>query len=63
MYRTLLQSVPVAENSYMATSGFVIAGEGVQAASVLLSRKVRSEKRVMAELQKLKDSGICQENR
>lgn len=56
------QSVPVAENSYMATSGFVIAGEGVQAASVLLPRKVRSEKRVMAELQKLKDSGICQEN-
>ena len=55
--------MPVAENSYMATSGFVIAGEGVQAASVLLPRKVRSEKRVMAELQKLKDSGICQENR
>merc|ERR1712012_218644 len=32
------QSVPVAENSYMSTSGFVIAGDNVQAASILLSR-------------------------
>ena len=32
------QSVPVAENSYMSTSGFIIAGDNVQAASVLLSR-------------------------
>ena len=32
------QSVPVAENSYMSTSGFLIAGDNVQAASILLSR-------------------------
>ena len=32
------QSVPVAENSYMSTSGFIIAGDNVQAASILLSR-------------------------
>ena len=56
------QSVPVAENSYMSTSGFVIAGDNVQAASVMLQRKVRSEKRVMEELKKLKDSGICEDN-
>ena len=56
------QSVPVAENSYMSTSGFVIAGEGVEAASVLLQRKVRSEKKVREELQKLKDSGISEDN-
>ena len=52
----------MAENSYMSTSGFVIAGEHVQAASVLLPRKVRSEKKIIVELQKLKDSGICEEN-
>ena len=34
------QSVPVAENSYMSTSGFLIAGDNVQAASILLSRLV-----------------------
>eukprot|EP00090_Calanus_glacialis_P000939 TRINITY_DN10678_c0_g1_i2.p1 TRINITY_DN10678_c0_g1~~TRINITY_DN10678_c0_g1_i2.p1 ORF type:complete len:505 (-),score=106.60 TRINITY_DN10678_c0_g1_i2:35-1549(-) len=56
------QSVPVAENSYMSTSGFVIAGENVQASSVLLPRKVRSEKRIIAELQKLKNSGISEDN-
>ena len=56
------QSVPVAENSYMSTSGFVIAGENVQAASVLLQRKVRTEKKVIEELQKLKNSGINEEN-
>lgn len=56
------QTVPVAENSYMSTSGFVIAGDNVQAASVLLQRKVRSEKKVMEELKKLKDSGICEDN-
>merc|ERR1719153_2094903 len=56
------QTVPVAENSYMSTSGFVITGEHVQAASVLLPRKVRSEKKIIVELQKLKDSGICEEN-
>ena len=70
------QSVPVAENSYMSTSGFLIAGDNVQAASILLSRfqnqsqfgcdvltrKVRGEKKVLAELQKLKDCGIPEEN-
>lgn len=56
------QSVPVAENSYMSTSGFVICGEKVQAASVTLPRKVKNEKKVVTELQKLKDSGICEEN-
>merc|ERR550532_3158291 len=56
------QSVPVAENSYMSTSGFVIAGEKVQAASVRLQRSVRSEKRLVAELEKLKTSGINEEN-
>jgi len=56
------QSVPVAENSYMSTSGFVIAGDNVQAASVLLQRKVRSEKKVMDELLKLKQSGISEDN-
>ena len=56
------QSVPVAENSYMSTSGFVIAGDRVEAASVLLQRKVRSEKKVREELQKLKDSGISEDN-
>jgi len=56
------QSVPVAENSYMSTSGFVIAGDNVQAASILLSRKVRGEKKVLAELEKLKECGIPEEN-
>merc|ERR1719309_1237022 len=56
------QSVPVAENSYMSTSGFVIAGDNVEAASVLLSRKVRSEKKIAAELQKLKSTGISEQN-
>lgn len=56
------QSERVAENSYMATSGFVIAGENVEAASVIIHRKIRSEKKVRAELQKLKDSKICEEN-
>jgi hypothetical protein len=56
------QSVPVAENSYMSTSGFIICGEKVQSASVMLPRKIKSEKKVAAELQKLKDSGICEEN-
>ena len=46
----------------MSTSGFVIAGEGVQAASVRLQRSVRSEKKLVAELQKLKSSGINEEN-
>jgi len=56
------QSVLVAENSYMSTSGFVIAGDNVQAASVLLPRKVRNEKKIIAELQKLKNSGISEDN-
>ena len=75
------QSVPVAENSYMSTSGFIIAGDNVQAASILLSRfetlfflhqltsdivtlirKVKGEKKVLAELQKLKNCGIPEEN-
>jgi len=56
------QSVPVAENSYMSTSGFVIAGENVKASSVLLTRKVRSEKKIAAELQKLKSTGISEQN-
>ena len=55
-------NVQVAENSYMSTSGFVIAGEKVQAASVRLQRSVRSEKRLVAELEKLKRSGINEEN-
>ena len=46
----------------MSTSGFVIAGENVQASSVLLPRKIRSEKKIIAEFQKLKNSGICEEN-
>ena len=46
----------------MSTSGFVIAGEKVQAASVRLQRSVRSEKRLVAELEKLKRSGINEEN-
>jgi len=56
------QTVPVAENSYMSTSGFIIAGDQVEAASVMLTRKVRSEKKVLAELQRLKDCGVCEEN-
>merc|ERR1712059_214249 len=56
------QSVPVAENTWVSTSGFVICGEKVQAASVTLPRKVKNEKKVVTELQKLKDSGICEEN-
>jgi len=56
------QSVPVAENSYMSTSGFVIAGENVEAASVLIPRRVRSEKKLVAELEKLRQSGINEEN-
>ena len=56
------QSVPVAENSYMSTSGFVITGDKVQAASVMLQRKVKTEKKVIEELQKLKKSGINEEN-
>merc|ERR1719225_585922 len=56
------QSVPVAENSYMSTSGFVIAGDNVQAAFILLSRKVRGEKKILAELEKLKECGIPEEN-
>ena len=75
----LTQSVAVPENSYMSTSGFLICGDKVQAASVMLPRssnmtfptnifncfvlrKIKSEKKVIAELQKLKDSGICEEN-
>ena len=46
----------------MSTSGFVIAGENVKASSVLLTRKVRSEKKIAAELQKLKNSGISEQN-
>ena len=56
------QSVPVMENSYMSTSGFVIAGKNVQAASVLLQRKVRSEKKLVAELEKLRQTGISRDN-
>ena len=50
------------ENSYMSTSGFVIAGRNVQASSVVLQRKVRTEKKLVAELEKLRQSGINQEN-
>ena len=46
----------------MSTSGFVIAGDKVQAASVLIPRKVRSEKKLVVELEKLRQSGINQEN-
>merc|ERR1711935_973211 len=46
----------------MSTSGFLICGDKVQAASVMLPRKIKSEKKVQAELRKLKDSGICEEN-
>jgi len=56
------QNEAVPENSYMSTSGFVIAGEKVEAASVILHRGIRSEKKVKAELLKLKNSGICEEN-
>ena len=54
--------MPVAENSYMSTSGFVIAGEHVQAASVLLTRKMRGEKRVLEELARLKGCGVQEGN-
>ena len=45
------------ENVYMQSSGFIITGDKVQAASVLINRHAKKEK-VKKELQKLKDSGI-----
>lgn len=56
------QNEPVPENSYMSTSGFVISGEKVEAASVILHRGIRSKKKVRAALQVLKNSRICEEN-
>lgn len=56
------QNERVPENSYMSTSGFVISGEKVEAASVILHRGIRREKKVRAALQVLKNSKICEEN-
>lgn len=56
------QNERVPENSYMSTSGFVISGEKVEAASVILHRGIRREKKVRASLQVLKNSKICEEN-
>ena len=46
----------------MQTSGLVISGDNVQAASVLLTRKTKKEAAVRQELQKLKNCGLNEEN-
>ena len=41
--------------SYKRSVGLIFAGEGIQAASVILPPNIKNESRVMKELQKLKD--------
>jgi hypothetical protein len=45
-------------NEYARTSGLIFAGEGVEAASIVLSTQINNRAKVDAELKKLKDCGL-----
>ena len=62
MVRELKRHDEGGEPGYMQTSGLVIAGDNVQAASVLLTRKTKKEAAIKQELQKLKSCGLNEEN-
>lgn len=48
-------------DDYLKTVGLIIAGDGVEAASIVIGRTIKSEEKLKQELSKLKSCGLSEE--